>query len=458
LQSRYDGLVAAHQEQAVKFAALEGAEATQKKMQKEIEKLRKLTEEASSVKAQLTLTEEKLRLQIKQTKKLEDEFDNFVKYYEDDGTMVIENLDDTSAINQKIDELLVVVRRAQGPGSSGDGEAHCFLCAAVFSATKWRHECQMCKETFCWDCCHVRSNQLPGTTHKLCVTCVAAVLAIERAKRMRKKLPKEKELANARVHEKQKMTELTQVRKEGKLADTKVVYIVSTEWLETWKKFITGGPRPGPINNRNLIREDGAARQGLEAVKDYRGLSSREWSAFYDWYGGGPPIRREKNDIYSAAIKPQLEQLLSSERTKHARAIKQKGDAPKRSDGSEKKSEEEILAAMATIGNLPMYGQITDGRINRLHGFDEKSFARLQRETKATEETKEAHTENEIPRPSTEQKISEEHEEQHEEQHEQHEEPGKETPTYGVRLTSPSRVEEDEASGGGIGSLGSINS
>jgi len=112
-----------------------------------------------------------------------------------------------------------------------------------------------------------------------------------------------------------------------------------------------------------------------------------------------------------------------------------------------KKSEEEILAAMAGINNLPMFGQIKDGRINRLHGFDEKSFARLQRETKLTEDTKE-HPDTEIPRPSVEHKRSSE----------EHEEHGKEPSTSGVPLTSPSRADEDEASGGGVGSLGSINS
>jgi len=108
-----------------------------------------------------------------------------------------------------------------------------------------------------------------------------------------------------------------------------------------------------------------------------------------------------KCDIYLPAIKPKAEHLALSERTKQARAIKQKKvlihlNVPM---GKKKKAQEEILAAMETIGNLPMFVQITDERIGRLHGFDKKSFARLAKESKLTSDPKE-HQDSEIPPPS----------------------------------------------------------
>ena len=76
--------------------------------------------------------------------------------------------------------------------------------------------------------------------------------------------------------------------------------MINNTWLDSWKAFIGGGEKPGPLSNHELLEDDGVTvKEGLKKAKEYRGLNKSEWEVFFGAYGGGPEIIREGVDIYS---------------------------------------------------------------------------------------------------------------------------------------------------------------
>lgn len=85
--------------------------------------------------------------------------------------------------------------------------------------------------------------------------------------------------------------------------ETDVWYIIDVEWLSEWKRFVLrNGPLPGPIRNETLVdaRNGNKPRLGLELVTHYRGVNAEIWRYWVARYGGGPCIRRQKLELYSA--------------------------------------------------------------------------------------------------------------------------------------------------------------
>jgi len=82
--------------------------------------------------------------------------------------------------------------------------------------------------------------------------------------------------------------------------DGEAWYIIDRQWLHKWLQFVNEeGPVPGPITNSALLNPDGTPRPGLEKGRHYRGVNATVWAVFYKIYGGGPPISRDKLDIYA---------------------------------------------------------------------------------------------------------------------------------------------------------------
>lgn len=76
-------------------------------------------------------------------------------------------------------------------------------------------------------------------------------------------------------------------------------FMVDAQWLNTWRAYqCGGGPRPGAIDNAKLL-QDGRPRKGLRSGIDYHPVQARTWAALVRLYGGGPPIARAHNDMYT---------------------------------------------------------------------------------------------------------------------------------------------------------------
>ncbi|EER19783.1 hypothetical protein Pmar_PMAR012093, partial [Perkinsus marinus ATCC 50983] len=79
-----------------------------------------------------------------------------------------------------------------------------------------------------------------------------------------------------------------------------IYYIVSTKWIDSWKRFISEEKElPGPISNNLLFHDDlKTLLPRFVRSKDYRGINQRIWSFWLARYGGGPLITRFTLDIY----------------------------------------------------------------------------------------------------------------------------------------------------------------
>ena len=90
-----------------------------------------------------------------------------------------------------------------------------------------------------------------------------------------------------------------------------VWYIINAEWVNCWKSFVFNKPirtginlpavgvlPPSFINNHALLKEHGEPKAKLKPVVHYRGVNKKVWEAYIHIYGGGPPIIRNKINIY----------------------------------------------------------------------------------------------------------------------------------------------------------------
>jgi len=205
-------------------------------------------------------------------------------------------------------------------------------------------------------------------------------MSVTKGEKLATEAAKERALANQRAKERRVMDQLTTLRQSHKDPNP-MVYIIDSQWLNLWKAFINGGLSPGTITNSNLLRADGTIKAELVKVKDYRGLNAAEWHAFYDWYGGGPAIRREQMDIYSEAVGPNIDDLKASERHTKFRKAKQKDtrEKPSRASHDEKQVSAE-MEAMKLLLNLPVYAGLNDLRVNQMHDFNDSKFTIVRRQ------------------------------------------------------------------------------
>lgn len=95
-------------------------------------------------------------------------------------------------------------------------------------------------------------------------------------------------------------------------------YLISTAWLTEWNKFKCGGKHlsilytmfectlvsgpPGPIDNNNLLEQNGRPKPNLSRGFHYRGINERLWNYFYTIYGGGPVLKSRFLDIHSSDL------------------------------------------------------------------------------------------------------------------------------------------------------------
>merc|ERR1719174_2362580 len=111
-----------------------------------------------------------------------------------------------------------------------------------------------------------------------------------------------------KITQEQKRAELDYVKNN----DTKIfepgelVYIVSAQWINNWKKFVQSdtAPHPGQVDNNVLLDADGRAIRGLFRGNDYRGVNEKIWGHWVKTYGGGPEIPRKSVDIYEDDGRP----------------------------------------------------------------------------------------------------------------------------------------------------------
>mmetsp|Transcript_29943 Transcript_29943/g.69647 ORF Transcript_29943/g.69647 Transcript_29943/m.69647 type:complete len:304 (+) Transcript_29943:88-999(+) len=105
-----------------------------------------------------------------------------------------------------------------------------------------------------------------------------------------------------------RMTERNFVQKYEKY-EPSCWYLIDAEWLKNWARYIhSDAPRPGPISNYSLLREDGRTpKTGLMTGKHYRGVCEEVWTFLQKRHGGGPMIRCKYLNLYKADL--QIEDL-----------------------------------------------------------------------------------------------------------------------------------------------------
>eukprot|EP00457_Paulinella_chromatophora_P002050 gb/GEZN01002054.1/.p1 GENE.gb/GEZN01002054.1/~~gb/GEZN01002054.1/.p1 ORF type:complete len:429 (-),score=68.84 gb/GEZN01002054.1/:295-1581(-) len=329
---------------------------------------------------QLGDKEQELRLVQKALQETTDEFSKFAEYLDNANGLLgpgIVGLDDASAINMKIEELQQVASRAESLKQQAN-PTHCSLCKEGFSALMWKHECRSCRQTFCKSCCSFR-HQLPiKKQRKLCIPCGAAELVLVRAERLAVTTPNTEAEDRTRRMQKKRMNQYNLQRFVK--AEDAIIYLISSNWVVLWKRFVNeGGPSPGPISNNDLLKADGSIRLNLVAVEHYRGLNYMEWSAFYDWYGGGPVLRRRVLDIYAPPAMPRVAHEEASIRRKQVRKIKlEEGDAPARRSAEEKAMEAAKKQELENLENAKVYVDVEDTCLERLLDFDHRVYRKTR--------------------------------------------------------------------------------
>lgn len=109
------------------------------------------------------------------------------------------------------------------------------------------------------------------------------------------KQPSKADLQRQRDDEKARVAAVS----AGPQAKGEPFYFVHKEWLDSWKRFVAGGPdRPGKISNHVLLGQDGTPVRGLRLGVDYRTVSPALWNVLVGLYGGGPPIMKPTSSIY----------------------------------------------------------------------------------------------------------------------------------------------------------------
>eukprot|EP00928_Gymnodinium_smaydae_P026703 TRINITY_DN20889_c0_g4_i2.p1 TRINITY_DN20889_c0_g4~~TRINITY_DN20889_c0_g4_i2.p1 ORF type:complete len:477 (-),score=50.26 TRINITY_DN20889_c0_g4_i2:90-1520(-) len=87
-------------------------------------------------------------------------------------------------------------------------------------------------------------------------------------------------------------------------SNTDIWYLVDVGWLSEWKRFVSqAGPLPGALRSEALIdRRTGRPKPGLLPIHHYRGVNAEVWTFWAQRYGGGPPVRRRRLDLYAPPV------------------------------------------------------------------------------------------------------------------------------------------------------------
>eukprot|EP00927_Polykrikos_kofoidii_P022939 TRINITY_DN21274_c0_g1_i2.p1 TRINITY_DN21274_c0_g1~~TRINITY_DN21274_c0_g1_i2.p1 ORF type:complete len:441 (+),score=64.96 TRINITY_DN21274_c0_g1_i2:28-1323(+) len=103
-------------------------------------------------------------------------------------------------------------------------------------------------------------------------------------------------------------------------SNTDMWFLVDVVWLNDWKRFVMqGGAPPGPLRPDVLMdRRTGRPRPGMEPILDYRGVNADVWSYWLDRYGGGPPLRRRKVDLYARPVEDSVSPMVAAPPVSHA--------------------------------------------------------------------------------------------------------------------------------------------
>ncbi|CAN8303606.1 unnamed protein product [Cochlearia groenlandica] len=94
---------------------------------------------------------------------------------------------------------------------------------------------------------------------------------------------------------------------ESNLKEGNLYFLISSRWYTSWQIFVGliteeehGGEasevtRPGPIDNHDIIESESRPQllKKLEEGVDYALVPLEVWSKLFEWYKGGPPIKRK---------------------------------------------------------------------------------------------------------------------------------------------------------------------
>merc|ERR1712137_1385260 len=96
-------------------------------------------------------------------------------------------------------------------------------------------------------------------------------------------------------------------------------YLISMDWLRRWRQYVKWGkepssttvPAPGPIDNSDLVDENGRVVQNVVEHSHFGIISKDEWNNLFQWYGGGPTIERKviSTGRYNKAVEIRLLKL-----------------------------------------------------------------------------------------------------------------------------------------------------
>jgi hypothetical protein len=103
------------------------------------------------------------------------------------------------------------------------------------------------------------------------------------------------ENSNDRSHEtEQELLDRIKRSSQDNLKEGETYYLLDTSWWNDWKSYIRGrSPKPGPIDNSELIKEDEGeivVKKDIMERYHYKIISNEDWDQLVERYGGGPSI------------------------------------------------------------------------------------------------------------------------------------------------------------------------
>jgi hypothetical protein len=90
---------------------------------------------------------------------------------------------------------------------------------------------------------------------------------------------------------------------------TDVFCFISKRWWDRWFDYTSDNnvPRPGPIDNSDLVVFGSVLRADLQKDVDYLCISPDQWNLLHSWYGGGQKIARFTRCIYEPPLTRKTE-------------------------------------------------------------------------------------------------------------------------------------------------------
>jgi len=184
--------------------------------------------------------------------------------------------------------------------------------------------CTCCGAAFCISCLELSTILELGITSdvKVCCACIQMIQSYAykqdvtpedsarrpQTARTSKKLKRRKTKRPTGENRQTREREMLLACKAGDKDPHEQWYLISSEWLRTWRKWSTQNADStlalaGPISNDLLmlgVAPHWTLNLKLKAEKHYRAINQRAWDALVGIYGGGPAVVADKIDIKGA--------------------------------------------------------------------------------------------------------------------------------------------------------------